>query len=156
MFVDFLAFCSVAQMARLYLFLAERIQTHREEVSDLFTSQPAIFLPWKPGNTREEVLRGRFFALEDVCWNDPTGALTALLSITNVTSSSEIRPGSRETDKQGDIKSLSSFYPELQSFFVDTCQVQGKPNFYGYVSIIQSLATTRSPSSVFNQVTMLL
>ncbi len=148
--------CSVAQMARLYSFLAERMSTDRDVVLATLKLYPSIFVPLKWGNAREQVLRGSFYSVGDVCWNDPTAALDTLVSITNKAQkagSKEISPSVDSGSEQHVcVKVLSSFYPELKSFFVRDCQVQERPNFSAYIKVLRGLAAAAPPTLAFDQV----
>lgn len=143
MFADF---CSVAQMARLYLFLAEHAKF--TTVLETFKAHPSIFLPSSSINAREDVLQGSLVALGNVFWDDSTGALAMLRTLD---------PSSRKkrcsaSEVHSSMKAISGYYPELRTFFVGQCSVRENPDFYGYISILKEIAAITSPSSVLNQV----
>lgn len=142
---------SVAQMARLYLFLAEHAKS--KKVLATFKSQPAIFFPSTSTSSREEVVQGSLLPLEKLFWSDPTGALSMLHSLHG--SSCEKRSAvahGRKEHSGNSAKALSTYYPELRSFFVEQCLVREKPEFYGYISILKQFSAITSPFSVLNEV----
>jgi hypothetical protein len=92
----------------------------------------------------------------DVCWNDPTAALNTLVSISDKAQkagSKEISPSVDSGSEQHvRVKVLSSFYPELKSFFVRDCQVQERPNFSTYIKVLRGVAAAAPPTLAFDQV----
>ncbi|KAG0569647.1 hypothetical protein KC19_6G104700 [Ceratodon purpureus] len=140
---------SVAQMSRLYLFLAEHANT--KTVRKAFKAQPSIFVPSTSSNAREDILEGSLLSLDSVFWDDSTGALDMLHSLH--ASSSGIKSSLAHGLKScNNVKALSVFYPELRIFFVEQSLVREKPDFYGYINILKQLAALTTPSSVLNQV----
>lgn len=138
-------------MARLYLFLAEHAKS--KKVLATFKSQPAIFFPSTSTSSREEVVQGSLLPLEKLFWSDPTGALSMLHSLHG--SSCEKRSAvahGRKEHSGNSAKALSTYYPELRSFFVEQCLVREKPEFYGYISILKQFSAITSPFSVLNEV----
>lgn len=135
--------CSVAQMARLYLFLAEHANS--STVLEMFKAQPAIFFPSSSSNAREDVLPGSLVSLDNVFWDDQTGALSMLHTF-NASSRK------KRSQVHNSVKAISGYYPELRTFFVEQSLVREKPDFYGYIGILKQLAAVTSPLSVLNEV----
>jgi hypothetical protein len=141
--------CSVAQMARLYLFLAEH--ANAKTVRKAFKAQPSIFIPSSSSDAREDVLEGSLLSLDHVFWSDPTGALATLHSL-HASSSGKKSSSAHGLQANNSVKALSVYYPELRTFFVEQSLVREKPDFYGYISILKQLSAITTPSSVLNQV----
>jgi len=133
-------------MARLYLFLAEHANS--KTVLETFKAQPAIFIPSSSSNAREDVLQGSLLSLDNVFWDDQTGALTMLHTL-DASSRKKRSPALKVHNR---IKAISGYYPELRTFFMERSLVREKPDFYGYISILKQLSAITSPSSVLNEV----
>jgi len=133
-------------MARLYLFLAEH--GNSKAILETFKAQPAVFFPSSSSNAREDVIQGCLLSLDNVFWDDQTGALTMLHTL----DASSRKMKSPALRVRNSVKSISGYYPELRTFFVEQSLVREKPDFYGYTSILKELAALTLPSSVLKEV----
>ena len=107
---------------------------NNEKLSEL-KQGPFVFLVNDPSNqmfTNDSVVEGRFFSINRLCWEDPSGMLS---HSKNETRHSRI---------------LKGYYPdEMQNFFIFKLGVNRYPSIQEYVSLASSIASeTTLPDKV--------
>lgn len=62
---------SLKHMKNVYAFLHD--QCHNPtKVTDAFKKNPLIFVPGERSQDPEKLVRGKFYSMKEVCWNDPS------------------------------------------------------------------------------------
>ncbi|CAM6113575.1 unnamed protein product [Calypogeia fissa] len=130
---------SVQEMTRLYYFLWEKLPSHKEDVLNLFRSGESIFVPLQWNKNEQEVQKGRFYAVESLCWSDPTNTLDSLSFDQKMILCVPAAP-------------LCGIYQGLHEFFVRECLVPEMPSFDGYLAIVKKIAAEQRPITALSHV----
>lgn len=128
---------SVAQMSKLYTCMWNEMAALEQKISEVLLAGPFIFVPYASGSTFDEVVSGVFLSAEEVCWQDPTGAIDLIV---------EMNQQNRPIRWNQLPKALCNVYPRLFEFFVKRCGVLEIPSSRKYLQILLQLSTVALPS----------
>eukprot|EP00659_Diplonema_papillatum_P009397 gene9397-14574_t len=119
---------SLEDMRALYDLLATACESNiadRGSVTSAFRKTPLIYLPNKDFRTFSQPASvGSFYALSDVCWEDPVS-----------------KPSPSRPETFVSIPQLAKAYPGLHDFFVDTLVVTEQPSTQRHIDFLIEFGT---------------
>uniref|UniRef100_A0A2P2K4J6 Uncharacterized protein MANES_03G146000 n=1 Tax=Rhizophora mucronata TaxID=61149 RepID=A0A2P2K4J6_RHIMU len=137
---------SIGQMSRLYKFILDELSAPDNKILEKLHSEPLIFVPYESGLRNEDLVPGVFLAAEELYWHDPTGFVDQMKD-------AHVQWRSPDMPQCPLNKTLCSFYPGLNDFFVNKCRVLDMPSCHSYLDMLQHLSTvalaSQAASAVF-------
>lgn len=111
-------YTSISHMQNIYEYIYENMSTN--ELRDLISINPIIFVPISPVSNRTNIMPGKFVSLMEICWCDSTNLFTKYSS----------------SYTQLNRYFLEQYYNELKSIFLDKFAIPLNPTIEEYIDLL--------------------